>query len=80
MDTLWFARKEAGLRYPRATASRLARKGVLIRLKQGLYLRSGLEHDAYVLGSAANRLYGPSYISLRQFLVASPEKALCDEL
>jgi Predicted transcriptional regulator len=138
VDTLWFARKEAGLRYPKAAASRLAQKGVLIRLKQGLYLRSGLEHDAYALGSAANRLYGPSYVSFvwalrfyglisedvphitsatfakgrskrfdtpagsffyhdvppaayplsltflgdekRRFLVASPEKALCDEL
>jgi hypothetical protein len=138
VDMLWFARKEAGLRYPKAAASRLAQKGELIRLKQGLYLRSGLEHNTYALGSAANRLYGPSYISFvwalrfyglipedvphvtsatfakgrskrfdtaaggffyhdvpsaayplsltflgdgeQQFLVASPEKALCDEL
>jgi len=54
---------DLGRRYPRVAASRLAQKGELIRLKQGLYLRSGLEHDTYALCSAANRPYGPSYIS-----------------
>lgn len=138
VDTLWFARKDAGLRYPRAAAHRLVRKGELIRVKQGFYIRADIAHDLYVRGQAANRLYGPSYVSFawalrfyglipedvphltsatfkkgktkrfdtpigsffyhdvppaayplsitfaedgkRRFLIASPEKALCDEL
>lgn len=138
VDTLWFARKDLGLRYPRAAAHRLAQKGELVRLKQGLYVRADRAQDLYVRGQAANRLYGPSYVSFawalrfyglipedvphltsatfkkgktkrfdtpigsffyhdvpqaayplsltfakdgkKRFLIASPEKALCDEL
>lgn len=124
---------------PKATAHRLVQKGELIRLKPGIYLRADVANDVYVRGQAANRLYGPSYVSFvwalrfyglipedvpnltsatfgkgkqkrfdtaagsffyrdipqeayplaitftndgagRQFLIASPEKALCDEL
>lgn len=41
----------------------LVRQGVLYRLKRGLYIKAADARNPYVLGKAANRIYGPSYVS-----------------
>jgi len=48
---------------PNAKISALVSSGDLIRLKRGVYLNNTLELDSFLLGKAANRLYGPSYVS-----------------
>jgi hypothetical protein len=137
-DALWLKNHFADYANPKAKISRLVRQGVLHRLKKGLYVSAEAAEDPNILGKAANRLYGPSYVSFvyalrwygmipehvshitsatfhkgrtkrydtpvgsffyqdvpvdaypknivfagenkRRFLMASPEKALCDEL
>lgn len=137
-DALWLHGFFADYANPKARVGLLVRKGVLHRLKRGLYITSESAQNVYVLGKAANRLYGPSYVSFvyalrwhglipehvshitsatyrkgrskrydtpvgtffyqdvpaavyshgvgyagegqERFLIASPEKALCDEL
>ena len=137
-DSLWLQNHFANYANPRARIACLVRRGGLVRLKRGLYIRAESASDAFVKGKAANRMYGPSYVSFvyalrwyglipehvehitsatinkgrkkrydtpvgsffyqdvpagvyprgirfmgevhRRFLMASPEKALCDEL
>lgn len=137
-DSLWLQDYFRDYANPRARITRLVRQGVLYRLKRGLYIRAAGARDAFIQGRAANRIYGPSYVSFvyalrwyglipehvehitsatfnrgrkkrydtpvgsffyqdvparayplgigfmgdrhRRFLMASPEKALCDEL
>jgi hypothetical protein len=137
-DALWLQNHFADYANPKAKISRLVRQGALHRLKKGLYVSAEAAQDPNILGKAANRLYGPSYVSFvyalrwyglipehvphitsatfhkgrtkrydtpvgsffyqdvpidaypkkivfageneKRFLMASPEKALCDEL
>jgi len=137
-DSLWLQYHFANYANPRARVARLVRRGELLRLKRGVYVHAESARDAFVKGKAANRIYGPSYVSFvyalrwyglipehavhitsatfnkgrkkrydtpagsffyqdvsasaypygitfvgeapRRFLMASPEKALCDEL
>ena len=137
-DSLWLQDYFRDYVNPRAKISRLVRQGQLIRLKRGLYISAHGADDALMRCKAANRIYGPSYVSFvyalrwyglipehvehitsatfnrgrkkrfdtpvgsffyqdipaqayplgmgftgdkhRRFLIASPEKALCDEL
>lgn len=48
---------------PKAKIGALVASGDLIRLKRGVYLNNTGELDSFLLGKAANRLYGPSYVS-----------------
>ena len=48
---------------PKAKIQQLVRDQWLIRLRPGLYIRGGAHADPDVLGLAANRIYGPSYVS-----------------
>lgn len=137
-DSLWLQSHFANYANPKARIARLVRQGELLRLKRGVYIHAESARDAFVKGKAANRIYGPSYVSFvyalrwyglipehvehitsatfnkgrkkrydtpvgsffyqdvpasaypygitfageapRRFLMASPEKALCDEL
>lgn len=62
-DALWLQGYFADYANPKAKIGRLVRQGVLHRLKRGLYIKAEEAHDPYILGKAANRLYGPSYVS-----------------
>lgn len=62
-DALWLQGHFAGYANPKAVIARLTRQGVLHRLKRGLYLKAQRAHDPGLTGKAANRLYGPSYVS-----------------
>jgi predicted transcriptional regulator of viral defense system len=62
-DALWLQNYFAHYANPKARIERLVRQGLLFRLKRGLYIRPEAANDEYVLGKAANRLYGPSYVS-----------------
>ena len=62
-DTLWMFGHLEDYENPKAKISHLVRSGVLIRLKRGVYLNADSAADPYILGKAANRLYGPSYVS-----------------
>ena len=137
-DSLWLQDYFRDYANPRARIARLVRQGILYRLKRGLYIRADGKRDVFIQCRAANRIYGPSYVSFvyalrwynlipehvehitsatfnrgrkkrydtpvgsffyqdvparayplgigfmgyrhRRFLMASPEKALCDEL
>jgi len=137
-DSLWLQNHFANYANPRAKIARLVRRGELLRLKRGVYIHAESARDAFFKGKAANRIYGPSYVSFvyalrwyglipehvehitsatfnkgrkkrydtpvgtffyqdvpasaypygitlmgetsRRFFMASPEKALCDEL
>lgn len=48
---------------PKTKIQQLVRDGWITRLRPGLYIRSGADSDPNVLGLAANRIYGPSYVS-----------------
>jgi hypothetical protein len=48
---------------PKAKIGLLVRQGILYRLKRSLYMKATDARDPYVLGKAANRIYGPSYVS-----------------
>ena len=48
---------------PKIKIRQLVRDQWIIRLRPGLYIRSGAHTDQKVLGLAANRIYGPSYVS-----------------
>lgn len=137
-DSQWLQDYFRDYANPRARIARLVRQGMLYRLKRGLYIRAAGASDVFIQGRAANRIYGPSYVSFvyalrwyglipehvehitsatfnrgrrkrydtpvgsffyqdvpvrayplgigfvgdrhRRFLMATPEKALCDEL
>lgn len=49
-------------------ARRLEQEGRIIRLKKGLYVRSGDDGAQPVSGLIANHLYGPSYVSMQSAL------------
>ena len=67
-DSLWLQYQFRSYRNPKARINRLVQRGDLIRLKRGLYLSSWATSDPYRLGRAANRLYGPSYVSFEYAL------------
>lgn len=62
-DALWLQGHFAGYANPKAVIARLTRQEVLHRLKRGLYIKAQRAHDPGLTGKAANRLYGPSYVS-----------------
>ncbi|WP_051434273.1 type IV toxin-antitoxin system AbiEi family antitoxin domain-containing protein [Desulfonatronum lacustre] len=62
-DALWLQGHFAGYANPKAAIARLTRQGVLHRLKRGLYIKAQHANDPDLIGKAANRLYGPSYVS-----------------
>lgn len=62
-DSLWLQHHFTHYANPKAIIARLTRNGVLYRLKRGLYFKAGKKNDSYLKGKAANRLYGPSYVS-----------------
>lgn len=62
-DSLWLQSYFSDYANPRARITRLVRQGELYRLKRGLYIRAESARDAFVQGKAANRIYGPSYVS-----------------
>ncbi len=53
---------------PKAKIRSLVQKGELIRLKRGLYIRPDCLKNPRWKAGIANRLYGPSYISLQSAL------------
>ena len=62
-DALWLQGHFADYANPKAKIGRLVRQGILYRLKRGLYIKAEGAQNTYLLGKAANRLYGPSYVS-----------------
>ena len=62
-DSLWLQSYFADYANPRAKIARLVHQGVLYRLKRGLYIRTQGARDPFIQGRAANRIYGPSYVS-----------------
>ena len=62
-DALWLQGYFADYANPKARIGRLVRQGILYRLKRGLYIKAEGAQNTYLLGKAANRLYGPSYVS-----------------
>jgi len=62
-DSLWLQNHFANYANPRARITRLVRRGELLRLKRGVYIRPESARDAFVRGKAANRICGPSYVS-----------------
>ena len=62
-DSLWLQNHFKGYANPKARIARLVRQGVLYRLKKGLYIRAESAGDIFIQGQAANRIYGPSYVS-----------------
>ncbi|MGC9313370.1 MAG: type IV toxin-antitoxin system AbiEi family antitoxin domain-containing protein [Sediminispirochaetaceae bacterium] len=62
-DSRWLKDRFREYRNPEAKIRRLVDAGELIRLKQGYYITSEAAVNPYMLGRAANRLYGPSYVS-----------------
>jgi hypothetical protein len=62
-DTLWLKDYFSNYANPKAKIARLVRKGILYRLKRGLYIKASVSQDPFVLGKAANRIFGPSYVS-----------------
>ena len=62
-DSLWLQNYFADYANPRAKTASLVRRGELYRLKRGLYIRPEDVRDVFIQGRAANRIYGPSYVS-----------------
>lgn len=62
-DALWLQGYFTHYANPKAKIERLVHQGLLFRLKKGLYIKAEAANDDYILGKAANRLYGPSYVS-----------------
>jgi len=62
-DTLWLQGYFSDYANPKSRIDRLVRQGALYRLKRGLYIKAEAVKNTYLLGKAANRLYGPSYVS-----------------
>ena len=62
-DALWLQSYFADYANPKARIARLVRQGILHRLKRGLYIKTENAQNVDLLCRAANRLYGPSYVS-----------------
>ncbi|MDC7226180.1 MAG: hypothetical protein PQJ61_05405 [Spirochaetales bacterium] len=62
-NSIWLQDYFKGYSNPNSKIKQQINTGNLIKLKRGLYLRADQLHDSSVLASAANVLYGPSYIS-----------------
>ncbi len=62
-DVLWLQDYFSDYANPKSRICRLVRQGVLCRLKRGLYIKAEAAQNPYLLGKAANRIYGPSYVS-----------------
>jgi len=62
-DARWLKDRFRHYKNPEAKIRRLVNEGEIIRLKQGSYISAEAAANPYLLGKAANRLYGPSYIS-----------------
>ena len=62
-DALWLQDHFSNYANPKTKIGRLVRQGVLYRLKRGLYIKAADAQSPYILGKAANRIYGPSYVS-----------------
>lgn len=62
-DALWLQDHFSNYANPKAKIGLLVRQGILYRLKRSLYMKATAARDPYVLGKAANRIYGPSYVS-----------------
>ena len=62
-DSLWLQSHFSEYANPRVRIARLIRRGELLRLKKGVYIQPESSRDAFVKGKAANRIYGPSYVS-----------------
>jgi predicted transcriptional regulator of viral defense system len=62
-DALWLQDHFSNYSNPKAKIGLLIRQNILYRLKRGLYIKAAVSQDPYVLGKAANRIYGPSYVS-----------------
>lgn len=62
-DALWLQDRFSNYSNSKAKIGLLVRQGVLYRLKRGLYIKAAEARNPYVLGKAANRIYGPSYVS-----------------
>ncbi len=62
-DALWLQDHFSHYANPKSKIAYLVRQGILHRLKRGLYVKAEAVHNPYVLGQAANRIYGPSYVS-----------------
>ena len=62
-DSLWLQGYFTDYANRKAKVGRLVRQGILYRLKRGLYIKAEGIQNTYLLGKAANRLYGPSYVS-----------------
>ena len=61
IDTQALLCELSGYNRPMDWISRQVKKGTLVRLKNGLYY---IADRSYFIAQAANRLYGPSYVSL----------------
>jgi len=67
-NTIWLQTYFKEYSNPKSKIQQLLRNKTLIRLKRGQYFRADLvENEAYI-ASAANALYGPSYISFEYAL------------
>ncbi|RQD56831.1 MAG: hypothetical protein D5R98_09410 [Desulfonatronovibrio sp. MSAO_Bac4] len=62
-DSLWLQHHFAHHANPRAKIAKLGLQGELLRLKRGLYVRAQCADDPVTRCRAANRMYGPSYVS-----------------
>jgi hypothetical protein len=62
---------------PRDQITKLLRSGEILRVKKGLYIRTGPDIEPYSLCILANLIYGPSYVSgysALNFWSALPER------
>ncbi len=62
-DALWLQGHFSEYANPKARIGRLVRQGFLYRLKRGLYITAEATRSNFAMNKAANRIYGPSYIS-----------------
>lgn len=63
IETFWLANQFDEYVNSQSKIRQLVRDGWITRLRPGLYIRSDAYADPNVLGLAANRIYGPSYVS-----------------
>ncbi|MCK4514194.1 MAG: type IV toxin-antitoxin system AbiEi family antitoxin domain-containing protein [Spirochaetaceae bacterium] len=68
VETFWLADLFKDYSDPKAKIRRLVRDGWIKRLRPGLYINTAGKTDPDVLMLAANRIYGPSYVSFASAL------------